>query len=49
MSLVQFSEAALPLVEETTGRLRIGYWKMCCGLTLEDHVRNRDIREIMKV
>jgi hypothetical protein len=24
------------------------FWRRCCGLTLEDHVRNDTIREIME-
>jgi hypothetical protein len=27
----------------------MSFWRRCCGLTLEDHVRNYIIREIMEI
>jgi hypothetical protein len=28
--------------------VEMSFWRRCCGLTLEDHVRNDTIREIME-
>jgi hypothetical protein len=36
------------IVGQNPAAVEMSFWRRCCGLTLEDHVRNGRIREIME-